>query len=216
MAEAVNVIYRTHDSLTGEMYIGSKKNYIHGKYFGSPRNKRAIEIIKTRPETLSVEILETVHDYNLLLEREIYWQQLYDVVNNPLYWNRAIAKIGFTCAGNKQDADWIEKRAAKRRGYKHKPETIAKMKAAWSKIVRKPLSEEHKKNIGKAQIGMTHRPRTEEEKAHHSQLMKGKRFPNRKVYAITEDHRKNLSIAIKADWEKRKQLKINQTCQIFL
>jgi len=208
VAEAVNVIYRTHDSLTGEMYIGSKKNYIHGKYFGSPRNKYAKEIIKTRPETLSVEILETVFDSNLLLEREYYWQELYDVVSNPLYWNRANAIIGFTTVGKKQDPHWIEKRAAKRRGYKHKPETIAKMKAAWSKIIRKPLSEEHKRNIGKAGMGHKSRPRTEEEKAHHSRIMKGKKFPNRKPYAITEEHRKKLSIAIKAGWEKRKQSKL--------
>jgi hypothetical protein len=214
VAEAVNVIYRTHDSLTGEMYIGSKKNYIHGKYFGSPRNKRAIEIIKTRPETLSVEILETVHDYNLLLEREIYWQQLYDVVNNPLYWNRAIAKMGFTCAGSKQDADWIVRKTAKIKGRKHRPETIEKMRLSAKAVIRKPLSEEHKKNITKGLMGHKSRPRTDEEKAHHSRIMSGKKFPNRKPYAITEDHRNKLSIAIKADWEKRKQLKINQTCQI--
>lgn len=158
------------------MYVGSKKNYIHGKYFGSPRNKRAKEIIKTRPETLSVEILETVHDYNLLLEREIYWQQLYDVVNK-------VAKI---------------------KGRKHSSETIEKMRKSAKLIVHKPHTEEHKNNISKGLIGHKSRPRTEEEKTHHSNVMKGKRFPNRKVYVITQEHRNNLSIAIKADWEKRK------------
>ena len=203
----LNVIYRTHDSITGEMYIGSKKNFVLGKYFGSPRNKRAIEIIKTRPETLIVEILETVNDYNLLLEREIYWQQLYDVVNNPLYWNRAIAKMGFTCAGSKQDADWLAKKSASLTGKKRSIETRMKMSASAKAVIRKPLSDDHKKNIGLAQIGLKHRPRTEEEKTHHSNVMKGKRFPNRKKAFFTEEHRMNLKIAAKLDWEKRKQLK---------
>jgi len=204
VAEAVNVIYRTYDSLTDEMYIGSKKNYIHGKYFGSPRNKRAKEIIKTRPETLWVEVLETVQDCKSLIEREIYWQKIYDVVASPLYWNQVLAGKHFSSLNKKQDAELIAKRFAKIKGRKHRPETIEKMRRSAKAIIHKPLTEEHRKNITKGLMGHKSRPRTEEEKAHHSRVMKGKKFPNRKKYIFTEEHRESLRKSTKAAWDNGK------------
>ena len=67
-----------------------------------------------------------------------------------------------------------------------------------------PHTEEHNRKIGQSQIGMKRRPRTEEEKARQSNAMKGKRFPNRKKYVITDEHRESLRIAAKSDWERRK------------
>jgi hypothetical protein len=197
MHSGIHVIYRVVDTLTGEMYVGSKMNYVHGKYFGSTQLKRAKEIIKARPETLTVQILEIIADPSRLIQREIYWQEKFDVVNSKMYWNQTIAASGFSAFGRKDNY---------RLGKKHKPETIEKMKISASKVVHKPLTEQHRKNIGTSQIGMKRRPRTNEEKSNHSKIMKGKKFHNRKQYIQTEEHKKNVSISVKHWWDERKKL----------
>jgi len=178
-----DVIYRTHDTLTGEMYVGAKRNYVAGKYFGTPCSKEARAIIKSRPETLLVEILETVFKDNIL-EREAYWQEYYNVVSDPMYWNRAISNKNWTTFGTTQTEEERKKKSESHKGKKFTPEHIAKIKAERNARINKPHTEERKRNITLALTGL--------------------RYPNRKKVSL--EGRKNISDAQKRNWEKRKNV----------
>ena len=76
-------------SPTGRIYIGEAKNLkIRCSYYLNPnriKGQRAIynSIVKYSPEAHSIEILEFC-EIELLLERERYYQELYDSVENGL------------------------------------------------------------------------------------------------------------------------------------
>lgn len=76
-------------SPTGRIYIGEAKNLkIRCSYYLNPnriKGQRAIynSIVKYSPEAHSIDILEFC-EIELLLERERYYQELYDSVENGL------------------------------------------------------------------------------------------------------------------------------------
>lgn len=83
-------IYRNQIILTGRYYIG-KHNGDNLNYKGSgvewKQDLKKYKNIKT-------EILEYVDDISKLNEREIYWLDKFDVVNNPLYYNKTNKSYG--------------------------------------------------------------------------------------------------------------------------
>jgi hypothetical protein len=83
-------IYRNQIIATGRYYIG-KHNGNNPNYKGSgvewKQDLKKYNNIKT-------EILEYINDVSKLNEREIYWLNKFDVVNNPLYYNKTNKSYG--------------------------------------------------------------------------------------------------------------------------
>lgn len=81
-------IYRTHNIVNGKMYIGKRvsKVFLENKYLGSGKIlKQAIN--KYGRDNFTVEILEECFSSNELNEREIYWIEYYNAVNDDNYYN---------------------------------------------------------------------------------------------------------------------------------
>lgn len=83
-------IYRRQIIATGKYYIGKHKG--GNKYYkGSGEDyKQDLKIYKN----IKTEILEYVDDISKLNEREIYWLDKFDVVNNSLYYNKTNKSYG--------------------------------------------------------------------------------------------------------------------------
>jgi len=77
-------------------YVGSKVNYKPGKYWGSSRHPVLLKELSEDISVFSVEILEYVNDPKCLVQRELYWQEKFDVVNSEEYFNLAFANQKFT------------------------------------------------------------------------------------------------------------------------
>jgi len=83
-----NIIYEILDPVTGKKYIGSKMNWKGpGTYFGSSGHPEMIEIKKTRKLDLIFNILEIVETQKDLIDRELYYQKRFKVVESEDYWN---------------------------------------------------------------------------------------------------------------------------------
>ena len=87
-------IYRRQIIATGRYYIGKHKG--GDKYYkgGGTDYSKDLKIYKN----IKTEILEYVDDISKLNEREMYWLNKFDVVNNPLYYNLTNRSYGInTC-----------------------------------------------------------------------------------------------------------------------
>lgn len=88
-------IYRRQIIATGKYYIG-KHNGNNPNYKGSGiEYRKDLKLyVKDSKVDLIEEILEYVNDVFKLNEREIYWLNKFDVVNNPLYYNKTNKSYG--------------------------------------------------------------------------------------------------------------------------
>ena len=127
------IIYCIHNLSTGKKYIGQTVEKLqrrvtrHFRTINETKISRAIQ--KYGKYDFVYGIVEEVDSVNLLDEREKFWIQHYDSVNNGFN-----IKEGGKCArGFKQSESSIEKRRKKLLGI--------------------PLSEEHKKKLSKAHSG---------------------------------------------------------------
>lgn len=78
-------IYKTTNNINGHKYIGLCTRD-DPSYLGSGKLiKRAIK--KYGKENFTREILEECDDFDILLEREIYWIEKFDAVNNENFYN---------------------------------------------------------------------------------------------------------------------------------
>jgi hypothetical protein len=88
-------IYKKTLLLTGRSYIGQHKGN-DPNYYGSgvdwKKDIKKYNIDWNRD--IITEILEYVEDINQLDEREEYWLKYFDVVNNPLYYNKTTKPFG--------------------------------------------------------------------------------------------------------------------------
>jgi group I intron endonuclease len=156
-------IYKLTCLNNGKIYIGKSINlntrlrvYMKCKDGIGPYLKNAI--VKHGWDSFKVEILETFQsfdkakDNDSLLEREAYYIKLY---------NSITPSVGYNICEHSWD----------KTGTKHSEETKAKLRISNS-VPRKPLSEEHKKNLSKAGKGRILTPE-HKEKLRISALKRG-------------------------------------------
>jgi len=129
----MGIIYCIHNLSTGKKYIGQTVEKLqrrvvrHFRTINETKISRAIQ--KYSKYDFVYGIVEEVDNRNLLDEREKYWIQHYDSVNDGFN-----IKEGGKCT----------------RGYKQSQSSIEKRR---EKLLGRPLSEEHKQKISKAHMG---------------------------------------------------------------
>jgi group I intron endonuclease len=100
------IIYKTTNLINGKFYIGKDKHN-NPKYFGSGKIlKQALK--KYGVENFTKEIIEECSDEKCWLEREIYWIQYYDSINNG--YNIASGGNGGDTISNNPNKELIGKR----------------------------------------------------------------------------------------------------------
>ncbi len=132
----INIVYQVEDPITNKKYIGSKCNWKgEGSYLGSSTDEEMIKIKKDRPETLKFTILESNINKTELKKREDYWQRKFNVVENPLYWNkRYVSNWDFFMLGKNHSAETIEKIRKGNKGLKRSQKTKDNIKKAMRNI----------------------------------------------------------------------------------
>ena len=165
-------IYRRQIIATGKFYIG-KHNGNNKCYKGSGVDYLSDykKYVKNPQSDLIEEILEYVSDISKLNEREKYWLKCFDVVNNPLYYNRTNRSRGWSKVtdeqkqkiskaklGTKMSLESSDKKREKMLGKsKHTEESKKKIglknkhpkPEGFKEKCQKPKSKEHCKNISK-------------------------------------------------------------------
>lgn len=136
-------------------YIGSTSiESIESGYRGSVYSKKYKKIwkseLKMHPELFNTVIISTHATREEALNREEYIQKKLNVITNPLYINLSYAKGGFIREWTQEEVKEMSNRLignqrAKGNSFKLSENTKQKM--------RKPKSEEHRKNISKGQLG---------------------------------------------------------------
>lgn len=100
------IIYKTTNLINGKFYIGKDKHN-NPKYFGSGKIlKQALK--KYGVENFTKEIIEECDDEKFWLEREMYWIQFYDSINNG--YNIALGGNGGDTISNNPNKELIGKR----------------------------------------------------------------------------------------------------------
>ena len=129
----MGIIYCIHNLTTGKKYIGQtieklqRRVFRHFRTINETKISRAIQ--KYSKYDFVYGIVEEVENRNLLDEREKYWIQYYNSVDNGFN-----IKEGGKCS----------------RGFKQSQSSIEKRR---QKLLGKSLSEEHKQKISKAHKG---------------------------------------------------------------
>lgn len=129
----MGIIYCIHNLSTGKKYIGQTVEKLqrrvvrHFRTINETKISRAIQ--KYSKYDFVYGIVEEVNDRNFLDEREKFWIQYYDSVNNGFN-----IKEGGKCA----------------RGFKQSKSSIEKRR---QKLLGRPLSEEHKQKLREAHKG---------------------------------------------------------------
>ena len=140
-------IYLTRNKVTGRIYVGQKKSniFLGEKYLGSGRALKQA-IQYYGKESFSVELLEEIDTEELMDEREIYWISFYKATDRNIGYNISEGgNVNRTFVG--ENNPFYNK--------KHSEET----RKRWS-LVRK---------------GKKYRKRTDSEKDHIRQVMKGRK-----------------------------------------
>ena len=144
-------------------YIGSTSvEKVNSGYHGSVKSREYKYIymneLKMNPNLFKTKIISLCKKRDDAFTREKILQKKLDVINNPLYMNRAIAGKGYNTSGSNNGFY----------GKKHTEETLAKMRKPKSNTdnYRKPKSASHRKNM----LGNTnwkHRDYTKKETCIH-------------------------------------------------
>ena len=167
-------IYRRQIIATKKFYIG-KHNGNNSKYYKGSGTDYLIDYkmyVKDSKLDLIEEILEYVKDISKLNKKEEYWLKHFDVVNNPLYYNKTNKSRGWSIVteeqrkklriahlGKKQSKESTQKKSDKMIGKpKHSQESKNKIGLknkhpkpdGFKEKCQKPKSKEHCKNLSKA------------------------------------------------------------------
>jgi len=88
-------IYKHYLKHTNKFYIG-KHNGKNSSYKGSgiEWKKDLKKYVKNFKKEIQTDILEYVDDISKLNKREVYWLNKFDVVNNPLFYNKTNKSYG--------------------------------------------------------------------------------------------------------------------------
>ena len=175
----MNIVYEIFDPITNKKYIGSKKSYKgKGTYLGSSTDKEMILIKKERPETLILTILEDNILEENLRDREEWWQRKFNVVPDPMYWNKRYANSwDLSMLGRSHSTETREKISKSQKGKIISKEQREKMSITlknkdWDNYFTedgkasliqnaiksfkgKPKSEDHKKKLSELKLGTT-------------------------------------------------------------
>jgi|688.fasta_scaffold467146_2 group I intron endonuclease len=128
------IIYKTTNLINGKFYIGKDKHN-NPKYFGSGKIlKQALK--KYGVENFTKEIIEECSDEKCWLEREIYWIQYYDSINNG--YNIASGGNGGDTISNNPNKELIGKRHSE----KMKDPLVNKNKAK-GRVVKLKKKDDH-------------------------------------------------------------------------
>lgn len=87
------IIYQIENLINGKKYIGRDSLNRPGYLGGGTAIKNAIK--KYGRKNFSKIIIEVCKDYKHLLEREEYWLNFYNVVNNPNFYNMITSSNGW-------------------------------------------------------------------------------------------------------------------------
>ena len=101
-------IYKRKILETGKYYIGKHKGG-DKYYYGSGKDYK-VDLKKYK--IIETEILEYVEDILKLNEREIYWLEYFDAVNNPLFYNKTNKSYG----PNSQTEQWKQEQSERMKG----------------------------------------------------------------------------------------------------
>jgi hypothetical protein len=88
-------VYLIIDTLTGKMYIGSRKTTIPPeedlgiKYFSSSTDKDFIQLQKKYPNRFVYTILKTFKSHKDAIKYEAKLHKKHDVADNPMFYNKA-------------------------------------------------------------------------------------------------------------------------------
>lgn len=155
----IGFIYITTNKITGERYLG-KRVYKPGweRYLGSSKELKE-DIKKLGRNNFIREIIEECQTHNDLTKREIFYQIKYDVIHDPMWYNRCINNEKFNTYGLDYTPEHREKIGIKKRGKTYEEmyglEKAKKLKKMISEQWKnKPKTERQKKLIGNAQIGL--------------------------------------------------------------
>jgi hypothetical protein len=109
-------IYRRQIIVTGKYYIGKHKG--GDKYYkgGGVDYMKDLKIFKS----IYTEILEYVDDISKLNEREIYWLNKFDVVNNSLYYNKTNKSYGINTCTKEHKEKISKSNTGRKRSYETK------------------------------------------------------------------------------------------------
>ena len=129
----MNIIYKITDIITNKKYIGSKCDWKgDGTYYGSSKDPEMLSIIKKRKEDLKFEILEIIDDKNKICERELWWQKVNRVVEDPSFWNKRYAGSWSNYAIGRNLTE--EEKERKRMDKEAHRKTSTKIKKIWKEI----------------------------------------------------------------------------------
>ena len=189
-------IYLTINKVNHKTYVGQKmlknKNWDKDGYLGSGKYlKRAIK--KYGKENFEKFLIQFCNTREELDKQEIFWiaeyrkrgLARYNIADGGKGGSKPMSeeakkKISNTIKGRHQDKEWVEKRFASRKGYKHSEETRKKLsearkgKSPWNKGKTGIYSDETLDKMRKNNKGNLGKSFSDEHKRKISEALKGK------------------------------------------
>lgn len=185
------VIYLVTNKVTGKVYVGQTIMSLAARWKGhcnAGKSSRLWLSIQTHGrENFTVEQIDAALDKRELDDLERFYIAVYEATNKETGYN--FERGG---AGVPKSKDATERAAAKLRGRKIPPESVAKMAATKRDRPRTPAEQAVLDKMTEANIGRKHRA---ESRQKMSEAVTG-----RKMGPPTEEHRRKLSEAAKAQW----------------
>jgi group I intron endonuclease len=191
----VSGIYKILSEIDNKVYIGSavdtdkrKRSHFADLHLNRHSNihlQRAYD--KYGKENFSFEIIETVEDIGLLIEREDFWISFFKANNDEFGYNirkHASSNLGMRWSDEVKKRMSESKKGEKspRFGTKNSPETRKKISEARMGIV---LSEEHKRKLSLAGLG---RKRSLESIKKGAEKMRGRKLSPETIQKIIDHH----------------------------
>jgi len=195
-------IYKRKIVETGKYYIGKHKGG-DKYYYGSGKDYKA-DLKKYK--VIETEILEYVEDISKLNEREIYWLEHFDAVNNLLFYNKTNKSYGPTSQTDQWKQDQSERMKGKSttQGKTWKVKDTSNMKGGNNKDKnwkwKKESTQERNQNISNALKGRDNsewkeKIYTEERNQKLSESLKGRE--------MSEETRLKMKEAAKNRWKNK-------------
>lgn len=189
-------IYKRKIVETGKYYIGKHKG--GDKYYrGSGKDYK--EDLK-KYKTIETEILEYIEDISKLNEREIYWLEYFDAVNNPLFYNKTNKSYGPVS----QTDQWKQSQSERMKGKSTTQGKTWKVKDTSNMVGGGSKGKTWKRSI----------PTTKETKDKISNSLKGRNNSEWKEKIYTEERNQKLSESLKGrEMSEETRLKMKEAAK---